>query len=265
MNMKMPLLMKMSGQHHWPVAPVSQAEGSHESDEDTPHQKDVSDGSLTIWPDSTIYLEILLMHKTPSPSNQRVPVQPGSMVVTEGNAKALLEEGFEHINDEFNTLSGCVKMPIQQVIQCFTQQYACSNSANEWNAYQQYFAAHKAWELQRLPGGGDITGMPYTYKQILAMYKDTVVLGNADKTVAQLTHAIGAFLLAGSVINQDSGIGYMHTTPSAENFLLEWCHADEDEMLGNGCGCANVVGETFVALGPGFPLMVFMSSGVQWL
>ncbi|KAI6011178.1 hypothetical protein EDC04DRAFT_2609991 [Pisolithus marmoratus] len=35
--------------------------------------------------------------------------------------------------------------------------------------------------------------------------------------------------------------------------------------LGNGCGCANVVGETFVALGPGFPLMVFMSSGVQWL
>ncbi|KAI6009947.1 hypothetical protein EDC04DRAFT_3095010 [Pisolithus marmoratus] len=35
--------------------------------------------------------------------------------------------------------------------------------------------------------------------------------------------------------------------------------------LGNGCGCGNVVGETFVALGPGFPLMVFMSSGAQWL
>ncbi|KAI6028167.1 hypothetical protein EDC04DRAFT_2605817 [Pisolithus marmoratus] len=155
---------------------------------------------------------------------------------------ALLEEGFKHINDEFNTLSGCVRMPIQQVIQCFTQQYAHSNSANEWNAYQQYFAAHKAQELQRLPGGSDVTGMPLekmskcyklfckqfpdTYKQILAMYKDTVF-----NSIAKCHAFEGAFLLAGSVINQDSGIGYMHTTPSAENFFLEWCCADEDEMM----------------------------------
>ncbi|KAI6015409.1 hypothetical protein BKA83DRAFT_4498673 [Pisolithus microcarpus] len=159
-------------------------------------------------------------------------------------------------------------MPIQQVIQCFTQQYACSNSANEWNTYQQYFAAHKAQELQRLPSGDDLVGMllekmskcyklfceqfPDTYKQILAVYKDTVVLGNTDKTVTQCQqlfhntskqlmhlfnsiakcHAFeGAFLLAGSIINQDGGIGCMHTTPHAENFFLEWCHADEDEML----------------------------------
>ncbi|KIK23452.1 hypothetical protein PISMIDRAFT_10935 [Pisolithus microcarpus 441] len=282
--------------------PVPQADGSCESDEDTPHEKDVSSRSLNIWPDSMIsfgdsthaefdYDANFERSETPSPSNQRVSVQPGSMLVTEGNTKGqstaadeptfvvgrtpasmatLLEEGFEHINDEFNTLSGRVRMPIQQVIQCFTQQYACSNSANEWNAYQQYFAAHKARELQRLRGGDDLTGMPSekmskcyklfceqfpdTYKQILAMYKDTVVLGNADKTVAQRQHLFhntskqlmqlfnsvakchafeGAFLLAGSVVNQDGGLGYMHTTPGAENFFLERCCADEDEMVGH--------------------------------
>ncbi|KAI5988554.1 hypothetical protein EDD15DRAFT_2172450, partial [Pisolithus albus] len=95
---------------------------------------------------------------------------------------------------------------------------------------------------------------PDTYKQILSVYKDTVALGNAEKTVAQrqqLFHSTskrftqlfnsvakchafeGAFLLAGSVVNQDGGIGYMHTTPSAENFFLERCRADEDEMVGH--------------------------------
>ncbi|KIK14925.1 hypothetical protein PISMIDRAFT_16909 [Pisolithus microcarpus 441] len=156
--------------------PVPQADGSCKSDEDTPRQKDVSSGSLNVWPDGMIsfgdsthtefdYDANFEHSETPSPSNQRVSVQPGSMLVTEGNTKgqsmaadeptfvvgrtpasvaALLEEGFKRINDEFNTLSGWVRMPIQQVIQCFTQQYAHSNSANEWNAYQQYFAAHKA-------------------------------------------------------------------------------------------------------------------------
>ncbi|KIK11681.1 hypothetical protein PISMIDRAFT_19328 [Pisolithus microcarpus 441] len=284
------------------VAPVPQADGSHESDEDTPRQKDVSSGSLNIWPDGTIsfgdsaHMEFDFNanfdhSETPSPSNQRGSVQPSSMLVNEGNTKghstaadeptfvvgrtpasvaALLEKGFDHINDEFNTLSGRVRMPIQQVIQCFTQQYACSNSANEWNTYQQYFAAHKARELQRLQGGDDVAGTPSEkmskcyklfceqfpdmYKQILAVYKDTVILGNTDKTVAQRQqlflntskrlvqlfnsvakcHAFeGAFLLAGSIVNQDGGLGYMHTTPNAENFFLERCRADEDEMVGH--------------------------------
>ncbi|KIK14924.1 hypothetical protein PISMIDRAFT_16908 [Pisolithus microcarpus 441] len=95
---------------------------------------------------------------------------------------------------------------------------------------------------------------PDMYKQILAMYKDTVVLGKADKTVAQHQHLFhntskrlvqlfnsvakchafeGAFLLAGSVVNQDGDLGYMHMTPGAENFFLECCRADEDEMVGH--------------------------------
>ncbi|KAI5983166.1 hypothetical protein EDC04DRAFT_1751465 [Pisolithus marmoratus] len=110
---------------------------------------------------------------------------------------AILEEGLECVNDEFNALSSCVRMSIQQVIQRFTQQYARSNSVNEWNAHQQYFATHEVRELQRLPGGDDVAGTPSekmskcyklfcgqsldTYKQILATYKDIVVLANADK------------------------------------------------------------------------------------
>ncbi|KAI6115885.1 hypothetical protein F5141DRAFT_1212476 [Pisolithus sp. B1] len=260
------------------VIPISQADGNHKSDEDTPHQKVVSDGSLTVWPDSTIsfgesgntdfdFNDNIGHPETPSPSNHGESIQSGPMLVTEDNAKgqltatdeptfvvgrttasmaAILEDRFEHINDEFNTLSGCIRMPIQQVIQCFTQQYACSNSTNEWNAYQQYFTAHRAWELQRLPGAEKMSkGYKLfceqfldTYKQILVVYKDTMVLGNGDKAVAQHQqlfysvskqfvqlfnsvancHAFkGPFLLAGSVINQDGSIGYMHTTPSAKN------------------------------------------------
>ncbi|KAI6004800.1 hypothetical protein EDD15DRAFT_2359662 [Pisolithus albus] len=285
-----------------PVIPVSQTNGSHESDEDTPCQKVASDGNLTVWPDGTISfgepantdfdLDVNFgRSETPSPSNHGESIQLGPLLVTEHNAKgwftasdeppfvvgrtaasvaAMLEEGFERINDEFNTLSGRIKMPIQQVVQRFTQQYVRSNSTNEWNAYQQYFTAHKARELQRLPDGDDVAGTPSekmskcyklfckqypdTYKQILSVYKDTMALGNAEKTVAQrqqLFHSTskrftqlfnsvakchafeGAFLLAGSVVNQDGGIGYMHTTPSAENFFLEQCHADEDEMVGH--------------------------------
>ncbi|KAI6119024.1 hypothetical protein EDD16DRAFT_1519579 [Pisolithus croceorrhizus] len=261
------------------VIPVSQADGNHKSDEDTPHQKVVSDGSLTVWPDSTIsfgesgstdfdFNDNIGHPETPLPSNHGESIQSGPMLVTEDNAKgqltatdepacvvgrttasmaAILEDGFEHINNEFNTLSGCIRMPIQQVIQCFTQQYACSNSTNEWNAYQQYFTAHRAQELQRLPGADKMSKCYKlfckqfldTYKQILVVYNDTVVLGNGDKAVAQhqqlfysmskqfvqLFNSVanchvfeGAFLLAGSVINQDGSIGYMHTTPSTKNY-----------------------------------------------
>ncbi|KAI6006970.1 hypothetical protein EDD15DRAFT_2358040 [Pisolithus albus] len=281
-----------------PVVPVSQTNGSHESDEDTPRQKVASDGNLTVWPDGTISfgepantdfdLDVNFgRSETPSPSNHGESIQSRPLLVTEHNAKgwftatdeppfvvgrtaasvaAMLEEGFERINDEFNTLSGRVRMPIQQVVQRFTQQYARSNSMNEWNAYQQYFTAHKARELQRLPDECIAAEkmskcyklfceqFPDTYKQILSVYKDTVALGNAEKTVAQrqqLFHSTskrftqlfnsvakchafeGAFLLAGSVVNQDGGIGYMHTTPGAENFFLERCRADEDEMVGH--------------------------------
>ncbi|KIK12849.1 hypothetical protein PISMIDRAFT_18436, partial [Pisolithus microcarpus 441] len=136
-----------------PVVPVSQADGSRESDEDTPRQKVASDGSLTVWPDGTISfgepantdfdLNVNFgCSETPSPSNHGESIQSGPLLVTEHNAKgrstaadepsfvvgrtaasvaAMLEEGFERINNQFNTLSGRVRMPIQQVVQRFTQ------------------------------------------------------------------------------------------------------------------------------------------------
>ncbi|KAI6038217.1 hypothetical protein EDC04DRAFT_2604208 [Pisolithus marmoratus] len=70
------------------VAPVPQTDGSHESDEDKPCQKPVTDGSLTVWPDGTIsFRDPAMMEfdfggnfehsETPSPSYHEILQQGG--------------------------------------------------------------------------------------------------------------------------------------------------------------------------------------------
>ncbi|KIJ05879.1 hypothetical protein PAXINDRAFT_158908, partial [Paxillus involutus ATCC 200175] len=41
----------------------------------------------------------------------------------------------------------------------------------------------------------------------------------------------GAFVMAGSVVNQDGGLAFTFTTPGAENFFTERCRADENEII----------------------------------
>ncbi|KIJ57799.1 hypothetical protein HYDPIDRAFT_103826, partial [Hydnomerulius pinastri MD-312] len=95
---------------------------------------------------------------------------------------------------------------------------------------------------------------PDTWQEILATYDEADALGDMDKTVAQRqqlfhkmstkfaqsfaamakSHAFeGAFVMAGSVVNQDGGLGFAFNTPGAENFFTERCRADSDEMIGH--------------------------------
>ncbi|KAI6027693.1 hypothetical protein PISMIDRAFT_16098 [Pisolithus microcarpus 441] len=40
-----------------------------------------------------------------------------------------------------------------------------------------------------------------------------------------------AFVMAGSVVNQDASLGYAYTTPGAEDFFMEHCCADTNTII----------------------------------
>ncbi|KAI6098461.1 hypothetical protein F5141DRAFT_1010805, partial [Pisolithus sp. B1] len=42
-----------------------------------------------------------------------------------------------------------------------------------------------------------------------------------------------AFVMAGSIVNQDVSLGYAYTTPGAEDFFMEHCHADTNAIIGH--------------------------------
>ncbi|KIK94719.1 hypothetical protein PAXRUDRAFT_11885 [Paxillus rubicundulus Ve08.2h10] len=152
-------------------------------------------------------------------------------------------------------------MPVQQVIACFTKQFSHTNTFNNWNIYQKYFTAHQVRELARLPEAENITTTPTekmsqcykafqqefpdAWQEIPEMYKEAEVLGDVDKTVAQCqklfhkstrklaqsfaamakSHVFkGAFVMAGSVVNQDGGLAFAFTTPGANDFFRALLH-----------------------------------------
>ncbi|KIM56431.1 hypothetical protein SCLCIDRAFT_132760 [Scleroderma citrinum Foug A] len=42
-----------------------------------------------------------------------------------------------------------------------------------------------------------------------------------------------AFVMAGGIVNQDASLGYVYTTPSAEDFFMQCCRADDDAIIGH--------------------------------
>ncbi|KIJ59340.1 hypothetical protein HYDPIDRAFT_33279 [Hydnomerulius pinastri MD-312] len=129
--------------------------------------------------------------------------QPATFTVgrTSTAVAAILDKGFESINGQFSELGNRVGMPTQQVITHFTRQFARTNSPNDWNIYQKYFAANKARELARLPDFENVMVTPLekmpqcyklfqqefsdTWQEILTTFEEAEVLGEVDKTVAQ--------------------------------------------------------------------------------
>ncbi|KIM60944.1 hypothetical protein SCLCIDRAFT_26273 [Scleroderma citrinum Foug A] len=62
-----------------------------------------------------------------------------------------------------------------------------------------------------------------------------------NKSVKRLTQSFAAlskahgikaaFVMAGSIVNQDGSLGYAYTTPGTEDFFLERCHADANAII----------------------------------
>ncbi|KAI6152840.1 hypothetical protein EDD17DRAFT_1490773, partial [Pisolithus thermaeus] len=93
-----------------------------------------------------------------------------------------------------------------------------------------------------------------TWQDILIKFEESTQYTETGKTIAQrqqlfnksakrftqllvaLSKAHGiemAFVMAGSIVNQDASLGYAYTTPGAEDFFMERCHADTDTIIGH--------------------------------
>ena len=62
----------------------------------------------------------------------------------------IVQEGLDHITAYLTDLAVCSGQPPQQLIDRFMKQYACLNSANDWNKYSKYFAQNTQAELNHL-------------------------------------------------------------------------------------------------------------------
>ncbi|KAI6031036.1 hypothetical protein EDC04DRAFT_2572109, partial [Pisolithus marmoratus] len=93
-----------------------------------------------------------------------------------------------------------------------------------------------------------------TWQEILVKFEESTQYTETGKTVSQWqqlfnksakrftqsftalskVHAIkAAFVMVGSVVNQDASLGYVYTTPGAEDFFMEHCRADTDAIIGH--------------------------------
>ncbi|KAF9233117.1 hypothetical protein BU15DRAFT_80472 [Melanogaster broomeanus] len=149
---------------------------------------------------STMYID---RPDSPSPSfgSRKVPTRD---VITHVGAKEQENRYYIGPGDLHRCsaeLGARVRMPIQQVISRFTRQYSRTNSANDWNIYQKYFATNRALEVARLPDINSVTATPSekmsqcyrlfqqdfpdTWQEILSMHGEAEALGDLDKTVVQ--------------------------------------------------------------------------------
>ncbi|KAF8420165.1 hypothetical protein L210DRAFT_3654954 [Boletus edulis BED1] len=181
-----------------------------------------------------------------------------------------LEDGFQKVNDLFNELAGQTGMSFHQVVARFTKQFSRLNSANYWNIYQRYSMANQATELARVAESNAVHStpssrlsrcyklfreeFPETWSDILDTFEEMEAVGGMDQTVSQRQQLFarlvknlrqtfsgmakahwfeGIFIMAGSVVNQDGGLGHVFSTAGAVDFFAERCRADNNDIVGH--------------------------------
>ncbi|KIM52045.1 hypothetical protein SCLCIDRAFT_142096 [Scleroderma citrinum Foug A] len=181
----------------------------------------------------------------------------------------MIQEGLDHMNAYLMDLAAHSGQPPQQIIDRFLKQHARSNPTNDWNSYSKYFTQYTEQELARLQEtrefAGSIDSTPKCYELFKKQYPDMwqgiltkfeesaqyteigKTLGQQqqlfNKSVKQFTQSFAAlskahsieatFVMAGSIMNQDTSLGYMYTTPGTEDFFMERCRADDDAIIGH--------------------------------
>ncbi|KIM62212.1 hypothetical protein SCLCIDRAFT_120073 [Scleroderma citrinum Foug A] len=175
----------------------------------------------------------------------------------------MIQEGLDHMNAYLMDLVACSGQPPQQIIDRFLKQHARSNPTNDWNSYLKYFTQYTEQELARLWETGEFAGSCYElfkkqypdmWQGILTKFEESAQYTEIGKTLGQQqqlfnksvkrftqsfaalskAHGIEAmFVMAGSIMNQDTSLGYMYTTPGTEDFFMERCCADDDAIIGH--------------------------------
>ncbi|KAI6037228.1 hypothetical protein BKA83DRAFT_16431, partial [Pisolithus microcarpus] len=168
----------------------------------------------------------------------------------------MIQEGLDHISAYLTDLATRSGQPPQQIIDRFLKQHARLNPTNDWNRYSKYFTHYTDTAVTVRKKCYELFKKEYrdTWHEILIKFEESTQYTEAGKTVAQrqqlfnksakrftqslaaLSKAHGietAFVMAGSIVNQDASLGYAYTTPGAEDFFVEHCHADTDAIIGH--------------------------------
>jgi hypothetical protein len=147
----------------------------------------------------------------------------------------VLNKGFDEIDEMFNKLAACVKMPFHQVSDRYIHLHSGTHGVNIWNTYSMYFTKNMKCELAHLPEDErvDVIGTPMPsvckccftlfkeeykdmYVMILEMWKEVKELENMGGTIAQwqqlfdrskknLNHMVSHYLSTGQIL-----IGYIY-------------------------------------------------------
>ncbi|EGO05105.1 hypothetical protein SERLA73DRAFT_68744 [Serpula lacrymans var. lacrymans S7.3] len=95
---------------------------------------------------------------------------------------------------------------------------------------------------------------PDTWQEILKAFEEAAACSEIPQTIAQHLQDFNKFksklvqlvealanthdfevvmMMAGSVVNQDASLTFVHTTPDAENFFQDQCQANNNQIMGN--------------------------------
>ncbi|KAI6103436.1 hypothetical protein F5141DRAFT_1065251 [Pisolithus sp. B1] len=87
-----------------------------------------------------------------------------------------------------------------------------------------------------------------TWQDILLKFKESMQYTETGKTLITLLKAHGiemAFVMAGSIVNQDASLRYAYTMPGTEDFFMEHCHTDTDAIISHFKATYTCVSEAF--------------------
>ncbi|OSX60409.1 hypothetical protein POSPLADRAFT_1058570 [Postia placenta MAD-698-R-SB12] len=181
--------------------------------------------------------------------------------------RQILRTGFAKMNTIVEQVSKDSGLPAARVQAMFGQQHARVNTArNHWNIYGRYFKMNQAQECKRLGLDApladtiEIRSKTYTlfkevhadiWRDILETFKEVEVWA-ANHTVGQCKRDFAkavakmrqlcdnlalrydfstAFLMAGNLVNTDTGLAQLYETAMAKNFLSTYLRGNEDTSL----------------------------------
>ena len=90
----------------------------------------------------------------------------------------IMEEGLDQIAASLTDLAAHSGQPPQQLMDCFVRQYACLNSANDWNKYGKFYVQNMEAELERLRKSGEdsiMIGSPGCKHTMTTMYRSVLI------------------------------------------------------------------------------------------
>ncbi|KAG2053169.1 hypothetical protein BDR06DRAFT_1008817 [Suillus hirtellus] len=169
------------------------------------------------------------------------------------NTNVILKAAFVEIEQSFLELSGSTSIPVQQVINCY---------------FKDHTEQELAWVGHKVPADRGSLSMliwtkcydlfkeafPDTYKDILSIHDEVKMLSASPQTVSQHTQEFQKYyrrmfsiadsaaakfgfettmVICGNIVNQDTSLGQVHTTPGAAEFWSTQCQADDDTIIGH--------------------------------